>query len=252
MQIAKERLERVRLMFAEETVHHLQKAHVLIAGCGAVGSMAAEALARSGVGHITLVDFDVYQPSNLNRQLFATVETLGREKVQAARERLLLVAPDIKITVKNVLINAETVESLFDEPIDFAIDAIDSLNPKTLLIETLQKRRIPFISSMGAAMKTDLKLISVGSMKKTIECPLAAFVRKRLRRRAVDLNFPVVWSKECVSDQAHLGEKEDDSPNARHIMGSLMTVTGIFGLMCAHEALLFLTHNEKSFFHGRI
>ncbi|MBQ3034461.1 MAG: tRNA threonylcarbamoyladenosine dehydratase, partial [Alphaproteobacteria bacterium] len=110
-------------------------------------------------------------------------------------------------------------------------------------IEEILKRKIPFISAMGAALKTDLSKIKVSSFHKTIECPLAAFVRKKLRQRGVSLKFPVVFSSECVSDKKALAPEKDIETN-RRAMGSLVTVTGIFGLMCAHEAILFLTQKE--------
>lgn len=237
---------RTALMFGTEGVQVLKQSHVLVVGCGAVGGIAAEALVRSGIGKITLVDFDVFAVSNLNRQIFATVDVLGQFKTSVAKTRLETINPNITIIEKRILVNAETIDSLFDETYDFVIDAIDSLNPKTILIEALVRRNIPFISAMGAALKTDLARVQVSSMKKTIQCPLASFLRKRLRRRGVDMNFPVVWSDECVADKKHLGVLEEtaDGKSARHTMGSLMTVTGVFGLMCAHEALLYLTKNK--------
>lgn len=234
---------RTKLLLGESGVCSLKKATVLVAGCGAVGSFALEALARAGVGHLVIVDFDIIAPSNLNRQIFATIQTIGVKKTIAAQERLHLINPDLKVTALPVLIQEQTLETLFDFQPDFVIDAIDSLTSKTLLLEQLVNRKIPFISAMGAALKTDISRIQVVSLKKTIQCPLAAFVRKRLRKRGVSLDFPVVFSDECVSDKAHLGEKETDIPECceRRAMGSLVTVTGSFGLMCAHAAISFLT-----------
>ncbi len=243
--------DRTRLLLGKAAMERLSKAHVLIAGVGAVGSMAAEALVRSGVCHLTLVDFDVVSISNFNRQIFATTASLNQPKVKVAEERLRLINPSVCIRKKELKISAQTIELLFDEPFDFAIDAIDSLNAKTILIEAFMQKKIPFVSAMGAALKTDMTRVRLSAMKKTIECPLAAFVRKRLRRRGVDLSFPVVWSDECVSDKKHLAPIEETGFAERRAMGSVMTITGVFGLMCAHEALLFLTHNEKSFYDGR-
>ena len=243
--------DRTRLLLGKTAMERLKNAHVLIAGVGAVGSMAAEALVRSGVCHLTVVDFDTVSVSNLNRQIFATTAALNQPKVKVAEERLRLINPSVCIRKKELKISAQTIESLFDEPIDFAIDAIDSLNAKTLLIEAFMQKKIPFVSAMGAALKTDMTRVRLSAMKKTIECPLAAFVRKRLRRRGVDLSFPVVWSDECVSDKKHLAPIEETGFAERRAMGSVMTITGLFGLLCAHETLLFLTQNEKSFYNGR-
>lgn len=234
---------RTALLLGTEGVKNLKNAHILIAGCGAVGGFALEALARAGIGKLTIVDFDTFDETNLNRQLFATINTLGKNKTTAVKERLLLINPHLKITEKNIKISSQTMDEIFNEEYNFVIDAIDSVNAKSLFIEEILKRKIPFISAMGAALKTDLSKIKVSSFHKTIECPLAAFVRKKLRQRGVSLKFPVVFSSECVSDKKALAPEKDIETN-RRAMGSLVTVTGIFGLMCAHEAILFLTQKE--------
>lgn len=234
---------RTALLLGTEGVKNLKNAHILVAGCGAVGGFALEALARAGIGKLTIVDFDTFDETNLNRQLFATINTLGKNKTTAVKERLLLINPHLKITEKNIKISSQTMDEIFNEEYNFVIDAIDSVNAKSLFIEEILKRKIPFISAMGAALKTDLSKIKVSSFHKTIECPLAAFVRKKLRQRGVSLKFPVVFSSECVSDKKALAPEKDIETN-RRAMGSLVTVTGIFGLMCAHEAILFLTQKE--------
>lgn len=234
---------RTELLLGTEGVKNLKNAHILVAGCGAVGGFALEALARAGIGKLTIVDFDTFDETNLNRQLFATINTLGKNKTTAVKERLLLINPHLKITEKNIKISSQTMDEIFNEEYNFVIDAIDSVNAKSLFIEEILKRKIPFISAMGAALKTDLSKIKVSSFHKTIECPLAAFVRKKLRQRGVSLKFPVVFSSECVSDKKALAPEKDIETN-RRAMGSLVTVTGIFGLMCAHEAILFLTQKE--------
>lgn len=234
---------RTALLLGTEGVKNLKNAHILVAGCGAVGGFALEALARAGIGKLTIVDFDKFDETNLNRQLFATINTLGKNKTTAVKERLLLINPHLKITEKNIKISSQTMDEIFNDEYNFVIDAIDSVNAKSLFIEEILKRKIPFISAMGAALKTDLSKIKVSSFHKTIECPLAAFVRKKLRQRGVSLKFPVVFSSECVSDKKALAPEKDIETN-RRAMGSLVTVTGIFGLMCAHEAILFLTQKE--------
>lgn len=234
---------RTTLLIGENGIKNLKKSHVMVAGCGAVGGFALEALARAGVGCLTIVDFDVFDETNLNRQLFATTKTLGQNKTKAVKERLLSINPELKIIEKNIKISAQTMNDIFEEKYDYVIDAIDSVNAKCLLIEEILKHNIPFISAMGAALKTDLTKIKISSFHKTIECPLAAFVRTKLRRRGGNLKFPVVFSSECVSDKKALAPEKDSESN-RRAMGSLVTVTGIFGLMCAHEAILFLSKKE--------
>lgn len=234
-----DRLSRMRLMVGEKALKRLQKAHVLVAGCGAVGGFAIEALARSGIGHLTIADHDVVSITNINRQLIALHSTLGQKKVDVMKKRILDIAPDIKVDTLDCLINADSVENILACQPDFVVDAIDSLNPKVCLIEALVKTGIPFVSSMGAAMKTKPTLVQVAKMKNSYQCPLAAFIRKRLRRRNVALDFPVVYSPE-KPDKAHLklpDNTEQKSGRVRHEMGSLPTLTGIFGLTAAQVAL---------------
>lgn len=234
-----DRLSRMRLMVGEKALKTLKKSHVLVAGCGAVGGFAIEALARSGIGHLTIVDNDVVSITNINRQLVALHSTIGKKKVDVMRARVLDIAPEIKVDVMDKLINAESVEEILTCQPDFVVDAIDSLNPKVCLIEALVRAGIPFVSSMGAAMKTRPELVRVAKMKDSYQCPLAAFIRKRLRRRNVLLDFPVVYSPE-KPDKAHLkmpDESIQKSGRIRHEMGSLPTLTGIFGLTAAQVAL---------------
>ena len=234
-----DRLSRMRLMVGEKALKNLKKAHVLVAGCGAVGGFAIEALARGGIGHLTIVDNDVVSITNINRQLVALHSTLGQKKVEVMQRRVLDIAPEIKVNVVDQLINADSVSDILACRPDFVVDAIDSLNPKVCLIEALVKAEIPFISSMGAAMKTRPELVRVAKMKDSYQCPLAEFIRNRLRRRNVPLDFPVVYSPE-KPDKAHLkmpDNTEQRSGRVRNEMGSLPTLTGIFGLTCAQVAL---------------
>lgn len=240
----KELSDRTKLILGDEGIEHLKQSCVMVVGCGAVGGFALEALARAGIGHLIVVDFDDVDITNINRQIFATTKTIGKPKTKCAKERLLEINPHLKVTELPLLINEQNIDELFKEKVDFVIDAIDSLNPKTCLIEKLIENKIPFISAMGAALKTDFSKIKVASMHKTLECPLAAFLRQRLRRRKVSLKFPVVFSQECVSDKKSLAPAEEKEAG-RRLMGSLVTITGMFGLLCAHEAILYITHKKE-------
>lgn len=244
-----DRFSRTRLLFGQEGLNRLQSASVMVVGCGAVGGFALEALVRAGVGHLIAVDFDVVSASNINRQLLATSQTIGQKKTFLAMQRVKEIAPDVKMDTLDLLVNAETLSQIADQKVDFVIDAIDALNPKTLLIEMLMSRKIPFISAMGAALKTEISKIRIARMDQTKECPLAFFVRKRLRRRGVSLNFPVVFSDESISGKDGLAwppesENTFKGGRMRHEMGSLVTITGTFGLMCAHYALMYLKENK--------
>ncbi len=244
-----DRLSRMRLMVGEKGLETLRKSHVCVVGCGAVGGYALEALARAGIGHLSLIDFDTVTISNINRQILALHSTLGQKKVDVAKARILDIAPEIKVDTYDLLITQKTVQTLADLKPDFVVDAIDSLNPKVCLIETLLKNKIPFVSCMGAALKTKPNLIQVEKMKKTKNDPLAAFIRKYLRRRCVDLNFPVVYSPELVQDKSKLALPDTipEKGRVRHQMGSLPTITGIFGLTCAQVVLDYLlTSSNKT------
>lgn len=230
------RLDRLALLWGKDAVNRLHSAKVLVIGCGAVGSYAIEALARGGIGHLGLVDFDVVSISNINRQLFALNSTVGELKTTVAVRRIKDISPDIETTVFNVKTDSAKTEEILNQfKPDFVIDAIDSLGAKVDLIEKLQEMKIPFISSMGAALKENVGNIATAKMKNTKNCTLAAFVRKRLRRRNVDLNFPCVYSDELPIKAIETGENEERSK-----LGSLPTVTGIFGLYAAHYALRYL------------
>ena len=226
-------------MVGESALKKLEKSHVCIVGCGAVGGYVLESLARAGIKHLTLIDFDTISITNINRQLLALNSTIGQKKVDVARQRIADISNDIRVDTLDILINQETVSKIIEIKPDFVVDAIDSLNPKVCLIETLVKNNIPFVSCMGAALKTKANLIQVEKMKNTRNDPLAGFIRKYLRRRGVPLDFKVVYSPELTKDKSKLAMPESvpEKGRARHQMGSLPTITGIFGLTCAQVAL---------------
>ena len=163
------RLHRITLLIGKENVQKLQQSTVMVVGCGAVGSFAIEALARSGVGHIVLIDFDVSEESNINRQLFALGSTIGQSKVEIARARIHDINPDIVVDAINVFFDENTKINI--KP-DFVIDAIDSVQSKIALYKWCQANSVPFISSMGAARKTEPTKIKIAKIYKTTVCPL--------------------------------------------------------------------------------
>ena len=213
------RLHRISLLIGKESVKKLQQATVMVVGCGAVGSFAIEALARSGTGHIILIDFDKVEETNINRQLFALDSTVGQSKVEVAKKRIADINPDIIVDVFDTFFDDKT--SLDIKP-DYVIDAIDTVASKMALYNWCFKHGIPFVSSMGAARKTDLTKIKIANISKTSVCPLASKIRRQVR----DLNlpdFPVVYSTESALPQQNSGKE----------FGSVVTVTGMFGLMMA-------------------
>lgn len=218
-----DRLARIRLLLGNENVKKLQNATVMVVGCGAVGSFAIEALARSGIGHLVVVDFDKIEESNINRQLFALTSTVGTPKVSVAAARVRDINPDAVVDAFDMFFDDAHAP---DVAPDFVIDAIDSVPSKIALAAWCQARNIPFISSMGAARKTDIAQIKIGRLSKTTVCPLAAKIR-RLVRNARMPDYPVVYSTQVAN--SNLGPD--------NTFGSMITITGTFGLMCANYAI---------------
>ena len=213
-----DRLHRIRLLFGEENIKTLQSKTVMVVGCGAVGSFAIEALARSGIGNIILVDFDVVEESNINRQLFALQSMIGKPKVDVARARIADISPDINVTTFNMFWDDKSDPDVHP---DFVIDAIDSVHSKIALYRWCAAKNIPFIASMGAAQKTDISKIKIDKISKTTICPLAAKIRKLVRDENLP-DFPVVYST------------QSPIKNDTGVLGSVITVTGNFGLYLAN------------------
>lgn len=222
-----DQFSRTRLLIGDDRLERLQHSMVTVVGCGAVGSVAIEALARTGVGQINVIDFDTVSASNINRQLVALHSTLGRRKTDVMRERISDICPTTVVQTKNMFVDEKTCADAFTPRPDFVIDAIDSLTAKAHMIAYLKEQKIPFISSMGAALKRDPTQVRIDVMKKTTVCPMAAHLRKTLRRMNVDLDFPCVYSTETA--------QEGRSDHRQ--MGSMMTITGVFGLYLANYTL---------------
>lgn len=224
-----DRLSRIRLLMGDAAVARLQNAAVMVVGCGAVGSFAIEALARSGIGHLILVDFDRVEASNINRQLFALQSTIGQLKTDVARARIADIDPNIVVDTLPIFFDENTT---LDARPDFVIDAIDTIDSKIALYKWCAAHNIPFAASMGAARKMDCAQIKVAPISKTTVCPLAARVR-RLVRDAGLADFPAVYSTESPAAQVASGRS----------MGSIITITGAFGLRLAGIAINHLTQN---------
>ena len=218
-----DRLYRTRLLFGDNGVNKLKNATVMIVGCGAVGSFAAEALARTGVGHLILVDFDNIEESNINRQIFALNSTIGKQKVNVAAQRIQDINPDIQVDVFNMFLDANNTP---DCNPDIIIDAIDTVESKIALYQWAYKKQIPWISSMGAALKIDISQIKVSTISRTSVCPLASRIRHLIREINLP-DFPVVYST----------EKPAKARGHAKNTGSNVTVTGTFGLILANWAI---------------
>ncbi|MGL5348112.1 MAG: tRNA threonylcarbamoyladenosine dehydratase [Peptostreptococcaceae bacterium] len=186
---------RTGLIIGDEGIEKLKNSNVIVFGVGGVGSFAAEAIARAGVGNLTIVDFDDVDITNINRQLPALHSTVGRLKVDVMKERIVDINPNINIKAINETYNKETSEKILTENYDYVVDAIDMVTSKIHLIETCNKRGFEIISSMGMGNKIDPTKIVVTDIYKTSMCPLAKVMRKELRDRKVK-KLKVVYSTE--------------------------------------------------------
>lgn len=233
------RLSRSALLLGQEAMERLGQVRVIVFGTGGVGSWAVEALARTGITHLTIVDSDCVSPSNINRQMPARTDTVGRPKVKVIAEHIRLVNPDAEVTTITTPYTPETAESFHLQDYDYIIDAIDSLANKAALI--LHATRLPgvkFYSSMGAALKLDPMRIRVAEFWDVKGCPLARALRNRFKRTGIGprRKFKCVYSDELVANRGAVnpdvaGGQWDATKAATN--GSLLHITGIFGFTLA-------------------
>ncbi len=227
---------RTELLIGEAALKKLADTRVILFGVGGVGSWCAEALIRSGVGHLTIVDNDVICVTNINRQLQATAKNVGQPKVVALKERLLEIHPDAEVVAVQKVYNRETRGEFNLTGYNYVIDAIDSLSHKVDLIASAMEAGVTLFSAMGAANKLDATTIRVDSIWKTYGCRLARFVRKRLRQRGVTGDCLCVYSQEILpSAEVEPADEPGDawSETKAQINGSMVHITGVFGFNLA-------------------
>ena len=224
-------LERSLLLIKDDGIQKLAKSHVLIVGVGGVGSYAAEAICRAGVGKITLIDGDVVQKSNINRQLPALHSTIDEAKVEIMRKRLLDINPNAEIQVLQQFIMPEEVEQVVTKDVDFVLDCIDSITPKITLIIHCKKNKIPFISSMGAGGKMDPSRIKIADINDTRDCYFSRDIRKRLRKEKFSYGVKVVYSDEPVSKTTMA--LSPDTMFKKSFYGTISYMPAMFGMTMA-------------------
>ena len=222
---------RAELLLGEDALEKLRSARVALFGIGGVGSFAAEALARGGVGHITLVDGDTVSITNINRQLIALHSTVGKEKTAVMAERIADISPETEVETYPVVYGAENRDLLDFSTYDYVIDAIDTVTSKLILIEEAKKAGVPVISCMGTGNKFHPERFEVTDISKTSVCPLAKVMRKELKVRGIK-NVKVVYSKEEPQKPA-----ESTETGKRQIPGSLSFVPPVAGLLLAGEVI---------------
>ncbi len=229
-----EQFIRAQMLLGPEAMERLQHSHVAVFGLGGVGGWCAEALCRTGVGQLTLVDHDTISESNLNRQAAALHSTLGMEKAEATARRLADISPACILHSICARYEADSRERFFSQRYDYIVDAIDLVSCKLDLIETALARSIPIISALGTANKLDATLLRVSDISKTEGCPLARVVRKELRARGI-AHHKVVFSPEPARKPLDCGEQP--VPGRRSVPASIMWVPAAAGLLMASEVV---------------
>lgn len=228
-------LDRSELLLGIEKLEYLKSLTIAVVGAGGVGAFAAEMLARAGVGSMIIIDADVVNPSNKNRQLLALDSNMGKPKAHLMHDRLLDINPSIKVTVIKEFLTQENVDDLLSQrPIDFIVDAIDTLSPKIALIQFALRNSIKIVSSMGAGAKTDATKVKIKDISKSFNCPLAYMLRKRLRKVGISKGFKVVFSEELPDERAIIAVEEQ---NKKSMVGTISYLPAVFGCICAQAVM---------------
>ncbi|MFI3174233.1 MAG: tRNA threonylcarbamoyladenosine dehydratase [Bacillota bacterium] len=224
-------LSRTELMIGTDGLDKLQNSKVIVFGIGGVGSFVAEALARSGIGHISLVDGDTVSVTNCNRQLIATSKTIGQAKVSLMKSRILEILPQADVTAHEMYYTKETAVDFDLSEYDYIVDAIDMVTSKLLLIENARGVGVPIICSMGTGNKLHPELFEIEYIEKTSVCPLAKVMRKELKKRGIQ-KVRVVYSKELP-----LAPSDSEESGKRQIPASIAFVPPVAGMILAGEVV---------------
>ena len=228
-------LSRTALITGDEGLDRLAAAHVIVIGLGGVGSYAAEFIARSGVGEMTIVDGDDVEASNRNRQLPALATTEGQAKALIMEERLKAINPEIKINVIRSFLMPEVIEDVLSKPFDYVVEAIDSITPKTMVIAVAKAKKLRIVSSMGAGGKLDPTKLIVTDISETHTCRFAKYVRKRLKKMGVRKGVKAVFSSELVIRESLM--MTDGSRFKKSAYGTISYLPATFGAVCASVAI---------------
>ncbi len=228
-------LSRTSLLIGDEALQTLTRKHVMVVGMGGVGSFAAEFIARAGVGEMTIIDGDVVDPTNRNRQLPALSTNHGQPKVQIMAERLLAINPELTLHVVQEFVNPEMVQTQLEKRPDFLIDAIDSITPKITFIRMAFNSKIPLVSSMGAGAKVDPTQLRVVDISKTYNCPFAQQIRKNLRNHGIYKGIKTVFSPELpIKESLMLTDGKNYKKSA---YGTISYMPATFGAVTASVAI---------------
>lgn len=234
--------ERAELLFKKEGLENLKNAKVLVVGVGGVGSFAAEFLARAGVGNLTIVDGDIVDITNINRQLPALNSTIGLSKIDVVGSRLLDINPELHLTKVQEFLSPERAFEIVEEKYDYVLDCIDSVTPKLNLILGAKRKRVKIISSMGAGGKMEAAKVKVADITNTVNCMFAKTIRRRLKEYKID-KLKVVFSSE-IQDESSL-KMTDGSNYKKSFYGTNSYMPGLFGLYMAETVIRYLIKRES-------
>ena len=228
-------LSRTQLLVVETALRQLTTKHVMVVGMGGVGSFAAEFIARSGIGKMTIIDGDVVDPSNRNRQLPALATNHGEPKVQIMAKRIREINPEIELNVIQEFVNPDIVAEQLNFKPDYIIDAIDSITPKLTFMKLAYESRIPMVSSMGAGGKVDPTRLHVVDISKTYNCPFAHQIRKRLRKMGIRKGIKAVFSDEIPDPKSIM--LTDGTNYKKSAYGTISYIPATFGAVVASVAI---------------
>lgn len=224
---------RTELLFTKSGMEKLRNSHIIVFGIGGVGGYVVEALIRSGLGHISIVDNDIVVESNINRQIIATYDTLGRSKVDVMKERILSINPNCEVTVHQCFYLSENEEQFDFKKYDYIVDCVDTVAAKLSIISKAKENNVPVISALGAGNKMDPSLLEISDISKTKMDPLAKVMRLELRKRGIN-HLKVVYSQEPPI-KIETDERKEGS--GRPIVGSNAFVPSSMGLLIASEVI---------------
>lgn len=231
--------ERTHILIGDAGLEWLAGRHVAVVGLGGVGGAAAEAVARAGIGRMTIVDHDSVGLSNMNRQLVCTMEALGRSKAEVMGERIRSINPEIRLDVWNLFLGPDNIHSrLAAAGFDYVLDCIDSVACKAMLVAACQELGIPVASSLGAGGRLDVTQARIARLAETYNCGLGANLRRRLRRMGSSLDYPVVFSPEVpIKPLPQQPIPGDPDARPRAVNGTISYMPNLFGFMLAGHAI---------------
>lgn len=228
-------LERTELLIGKQKLDKLKNSNVLVVGLGGVGGCAAEMLCRAGIGKMTIVDGDIVEVTNRNRQLPALTSTTGKPKVEVVAARLLDINQDLELTMINEFIQDDKTAYLIrSQKFDYVVDAIDTLSPKVFLIYECLQNGLKIVSSMGAGGKLDPEEVKVADISNSYNCRLAKFIRKRLSRLGIKTGFKVVFTSEMTAEDT---VRLDEGRNKKSVVGTISYMPSVFGCFIASVVL---------------